>query len=325
MIDILKSFNIFHAIGLSMSAHIIFLNFLPGLPVSLPDERENKVEKVRLEIIKKPKPKKEIINKPVQKRLKKRVQKGKPIPLAKTAVMKKSISPRIKPALARPITASFANASISKPAAKVSVSNNNFSKKNLNIKAIPIKRTQNNNILTKAIYSKRKNSIGDYSKIGSSSIVPRKFSSPNSIKSFQSGRAVKVLTRNIFTSSFRPAVRAVNYVDKTFGKEGNSVTTDEFNKIWGQYTHSIQLKIAKAKTYPALARERNQQGKAFLSFKLNKAGEILELLVENSSGHEILDEAAIKAIKEAAPFPNIPESLNKNFASLKIPISFVLR
>ena len=154
------------------------------------------------------------------------------------------------------------------------------------------------------------------------SIVPRKIYSPSAIKSFQSGRAVKVHTRNIFPSSFRPTVRAVSYVDKALGEEG---TSDDFNKIWGQYTNSIQLKIARAKTYPALARERNQQGKALLSFKLNKEGEILELLVENSSGHEILDEAAIKAIKEAAPFPNIPESLNKNFASLKITISFVLR
>jgi protein TonB len=139
-----------------------------------------------------------------------------------------------------------------------------------------------------------------------------------------SGKALLIKTQTLHTALFVPAVRVVKNLGMPSVEEGG-LEGDEFQEIWGQYTHSIQLKIANAKNYPALARERKQQGKAFLSFKLDREGKILELFIENSSGYEILDKAAIKAIEEAAPFPNIPKSLNKNYASLKIPISFILR
>ncbi|GIS85162.1 MAG: hypothetical protein CM1200mP16_14620 [Nitrospina sp.] len=67
--------------------------------------------------------------------------------------------------------------------------------------------------------------------------------------------------------------------------------------------------IAKAKIYPPKPREKGQQGKIYLSFKIAKDGNVLKLLVEHSSGYEILDEAARIAITEAGPFPPFPETI----------------
>ena len=83
--------------------------------------------------------------------------------------------------------------------------------------------------------------------------------------------------------------------------------------------------IANAKTYPSMARDKGKQGKALVSFKIGKDGEIIKLLIESSSGHKILDEAARMAVSNAEPFPPIPKKLNKQFAFLELPISFVLR
>ena len=83
--------------------------------------------------------------------------------------------------------------------------------------------------------------------------------------------------------------------------------------------------IANAKNYPSKARDKGKQGKALVSFQIGKSGKIIKLLIESSSGHEVLDEAARMAVSNAEPFPPIPEKLNKQFAFLELPISFVLR
>jgi TonB family protein len=100
---------------------------------------------------------------------------------------------------------------------------------------------------------------------------------------------------------------------------------EELKDLWNVYTTKIRQMIANAKTYPSKARDKGKQGKALVSFQIGKGGEIIKLLIESSSGHKVLDEAARMAVSNAEPFPPIPEKLNKQFAFLELPISFVLR
>ncbi len=51
------------------------------------------------------------------------------------------------------------------------------------------------------------------------------------------------------------------------------------------------------------------QGRLVLKFVLNRDGSLRELKVVKSSGVDILDDAAIKAIRRAAPFYAIPKKL----------------
>jgi TonB family protein len=131
-------------------------------------------------------------------------------------------------------------------------------------------------------------------------------------------------SERVLMSAFSPTPYPVKSIDVESEME-NSLNKEELDGIWRQYTNSIQVKIGKAKKYPRLAKKRKQQGKTLLSFKLNRDGKVLDLKIESSSGYEILDQAALKAIKEGEPYPNIPETLNKKYAYLKIPISFVLK
>jgi protein TonB len=104
-----------------------------------------------------------------------------------------------------------------------------------------------------------------------------------------------------------------------------SISEEEFAQIWGDFTSAVRTRIARAKNYPSSAREDGLEGKAFLVFKIRKDGRALDIEVAQSSGHIILDKAAKRAVEKAAPFPPIPDKLNRNFALLKIPISFILR
>ena len=304
-----KTFNLFHAIGFSIGTHLLLLTFFPALLVKATIKLDNKVEKVRLEIIKKIKP----------------VHKKKPLPVLRKAVLSTRVQVLPKRVHTKPLHTNFTKSVNLKPARKIYVSRKtSFSASRVNAAYVPISSSRNIKV-SSVPYAKRAVSGMGHSNLLQDSKVVRRVSSFAPSSNMQAGKAVRVSTRSFSSPSFAPTARVVKSIMKVAEEESNSLTGDDFKEVWGLYTHSIQLKIAQAKTYPPLARERKQQGKAFLSFKLDRDGKILELSIENSSGHKILDHAAIKAIKDAAPFPTIPASLNKNYASLKIPISFILR
>jgi TonB family protein len=123
--------------------------------------------------------------------------------------------------------------------------------------------------------------------------------------------------------SFKPQARNVPMLAPD--QQEDLLTAEEQKNLWAGYTSAVRKMIANAKVYPPTARDKGQQGKIDLSFKLGKHGELLKLLIENSSGNNILDDAARNAVKNAGPFPPIPEKLNKQYVLLELPISFVLR
>lgn len=49
--------------------------------------------------------------------------------------------------------------------------------------------------------------------------------------------------------------------------------------------------------YPRLAQLRGWEGKVVLKVRVSASGKATDILVETSSGHELLDEAAIEAVR----------------------------
>jgi TonB family protein len=80
---------------------------------------------------------------------------------------------------------------------------------------------------------------------------------------------------------------------------------------------SIRNAIDRAKIYPLLARKRKIEGTVIMEFIINNKGYPLDIRIEKSSEHEILDSAAIKTVKNAAPLPHIQ-------GKIIIPIRFKL-
>ena len=80
---------------------------------------------------------------------------------------------------------------------------------------------------------------------------------------------------------------------------------------------SIRNAIDRAKVYPLLARKRKIEGTVIMEFIINNKGYPQDIRVEKSSDHEILDSAAIKTLKNAAPLPHIQ-------GKIIIPIRFKL-
>ena len=53
-----------------------------------------------------------------------------------------------------------------------------------------------------------------------------------------------------------------------------------------------------------------------ISVLVNREGEILESYVEESSGNDLFDESALKALIRAAPLPSIPSDMDDDYMEL---------
>lgn len=103
----------------------------------------------------------------------------------------------------------------------------------------------------------------------------------------------------------------------------NLVRGDPVSSVNSRYikTHFSYIKdlIHKHLVYPAQAKRMGWEGKVITSFIISSGGLAKEVRISKSSGHEILDESAIKAINNASPFPRPPVE-----AQIIIPIIYRL-
>jgi protein TonB len=78
----------------------------------------------------------------------------------------------------------------------------------------------------------------------------------------------------------------------------------------------IRSAIYDKRRYPRLARIRGLEGRVVLEFRIRQGGAVDQARVVRSAG-EILDQAALSALREAAPLPYYPDRVT-------VPIVFTL-
>jgi TonB family protein len=73
----------------------------------------------------------------------------------------------------------------------------------------------------------------------------------------------------------------------------------------------LHAAIQKAQRYPASAQELSREGRATVSFRLEANGEVSDLKLVHSSGTGSLDNAALAAVADAAPFSHAAKYLSE--------------
>ena len=71
----------------------------------------------------------------------------------------------------------------------------------------------------------------------------------------------------------------------------------------GEAARSASEQMARELLYPAAAIERGLQGEALVLLFLDAAGNAIAARIESSSGHGILDEAALRAVRSLRSLP----------------------
>jgi protein TonB len=101
-------------------------------------------------------------------------------------------------------------------------------------------------------------------------------------------------------------------------KVSDSTILRDFLKI-------VSRKIERSKRYPRWAMDTGLEGRVVIRFTILQDGTLCEeILLVSSSGTEILDNAAISAVRNAAPFPTLPEELSREWLQVELPMSFHL-
>jgi len=323
-------FDLSHAALISIVAHFMFFSTQPFAFSSNPPVVEKKYKKIRLEVIKKPKvipaPKKALeVKKPVLRKMNKPIV-AKPVSIPVSNPVKQIIS---QPVPVRSTVVPVANRTPQKPLASAptarKIQTGSFLTKGMStrfkVSAIsstsPVRFAESENTRVTKFES-----AGSGISFSREQIQPRV--AKGKIASLQAqGNSHFVATHGVLDRSFMP--RAISVAMLAPEPQEVPVSAEELKELWAGYTSTVRKMIAQAKIYPPAARDKGQQGKINLTFKLGKQGEVLKLLIEHSSGHNILDEAARNAVRNAGPFPPIPEKLNKQYVLLKLPVSFILR
>ena len=324
-----QSFDLSHAAFISIVVHFMFFTTQPFELFDKPLVQEKKYKKIRLEFVKKLEvvrvPQKNLeVKRPVL--LKNPVL---PIPVAipvSTPIRKiESVPMQVTMAKVTPVITKAPKSievstpqSIQKTVFNINMTSysakprtvKNVSKSNFMTASSPVGKAQVSKFVVKGVFDL--NTFKPRARVDKIDWLK-----PGAVR-----HATLVDTRSVINHSFKPQVR--NLVELNLDVQ-DQLSSEELNELWNGYTTKVRQMIARAKIYPSGARDKGQQGKIDLSFKLGKNGGVLKLLVEHSSGYAMLDDAARDAVKNAGPFPPIPEKLNKQYVLLKLPVSFVLR
>lgn len=135
-------------------------------------------------------------------------------------------------------------------------------------------------------------------KIGKSKASPPKKSGAGSTLAFLDGFDAEQFA-SMDTDSFEDS------------DDDEPVSLDTKEVKYASYFARIKHQIERVWIYPVEAAERGISGDLSLTFRISKDGNLLGVRLVDQSGYEILDVAALKAVKEAAPFYPFPKNIQR--------------
>ena len=97
---------------------------------------------------------------------------------------------------------------------------------------------------------------------------------------------------------------------------------EDVQRLLNEYVQMVQTKILNAAYYPADAEELGWSGTVRLSLLISDNGSLQEVVVQESSGHAVLDEAALGVVKNEDPYPSFPYQLRADELRVEVPIAF---
>lgn len=103
-------------------------------------------------------------------------------------------------------------------------------------------------------------------------------------------------------------------------KDGKS--NDGGTKARSNYNGKVLVKLRRAKRYPTQARREHLQGTVTVRFTVARSGAVSGIRLARSSGHTLLDQAALEMVHRAAPMPKVPDDIRGSTLSFTVPVRF---
>ena len=102
----------------------------------------------------------------------------------------------------------------------------------------------------------------------------------------------------------------------------DTISLDTEDRRYVDYAQAVKERLSANWSYPQEARNQLIEGSLHVVFSLNKEGALTRLEISRSSGHEILDGEAAKAIRSASPFPPFPAHITVSRLNIEVDFDY---
>ena len=131
---------------------------------------------------------------------------------------------------------------------------------------------------------------------------------------FMGSKGTLAMLDELNQEKYAPENPQVEEKEELDNDEPISLDTKEAKYI--SYFSRIKQQIQRVWVYPSQGIKRTLSGELTLKFEISKDGNLLSLRLINSSGSNILDANAVKAVRGAAPYYPFPITINKKKLSI---------
>ncbi len=101
-----------------------------------------------------------------------------------------------------------------------------------------------------------------------------------------------------------------------FQDDDQPISLDTKEEKYASYFARIKHQIERVWVYPDQAARKGISGKLSLKFRISRDGNLLEVRLVDSSGSNLLDDAAINAVKGASPYYPFPVTIERDDLSI---------
>lgn len=105
-------------------------------------------------------------------------------------------------------------------------------------------------------------------------------------------------------------------------RDSGPVSLNTRDPIYVSYFNKIKQSIESQWEYPEVALRYGLQGRLSLEFAIDANGQLERLRILRSSGSQVLDDEALRAIKAASPFPPIPPWIKSSLLSISASMEY---
>ncbi|MCD6569111.1 MAG: energy transducer TonB [Deltaproteobacteria bacterium] len=119
-------------------------------------------------------------------------------------------------------------------------------------------------------------------------------------------------------------VRLVAQAIKDLPHEAPGISFDVEGQVSADYIEQLKARIFNAWQYPEVAIIKGWDGAVMILFTIDGMGRLCSLDVLSSSGHDLLDDAALFAIERASPFGAFTEDMATDILRIKAKFCYVL-
>lgn len=162
--------------------------------------------------------------------------------------------------------------------------------------------------------------------------LPKKISQP-SIPSSVSQSDLAISSVEETSTSAQKTTSEVNSAQKneeiasqkTTQQVQGQLTNRELRGLLKGYYNSLNSLMASQRDYPRSARRLGLEGRVLVELVINNQGEITSVKVVRSSGHDLLDQAAIAQVTKMRRVPSFPQEINKRSMTFQIGFDYILQ